>query len=86
MADAKHFTAYNQETDRQTLKKWSPSARCEELYNRPFEAVVTEAHVASVMCAYGVLNGINDCSDPSLYRATALLGFHRLRPLRPWGG
>ena len=47
----------------------------QELYDRPFEAVVTEAHVASVMCAYGVLNGVNDCSDPSLYRLLRSWGF-----------
>ena len=31
--------------------------------------------MASVMCAYGVLNGINDCSDPSLYRLLRSWGF-----------
>lgn len=75
MADAKHFTAYNQETDRQTLEEVVSERALQELYNRPFEAVVTEAHVASVMCAYGVLNGINDCSDPSLYRLLRSWGF-----------
>ncbi|MGO9149430.1 MAG: Helicase associated domain protein [Acidimicrobiales bacterium] len=75
MADAKHFTAYNQETDRQSLKEVVPQRALQELYDRPFAAVITEAHVASVMCSYGVLNGVNDCSDPSLYRLLRSWGF-----------
>ena len=75
MASAKHFTAYNQETDRQALDQVVSQRALAELYDRPFEAVVTEGHVASVMCAYGLLNGINDCSDPSLYRLLRSWGF-----------
>jgi beta-glucosidase len=75
MADAKHFTAYNQETDRATLREVVSQRALVELYDRPFQAVVTQAHVASVMCAYGVLNGVNDCSDPSLYRLLRSWGF-----------
>ena len=31
--------------------------------------------MASVMCSYGVLNGVNDCADPSLYRLLRSWGF-----------
>jgi beta-glucosidase len=69
MADAKHFTAYNQETARTVLdQKISPRV-LQELYLAPFKAAVERAHVASIMCAYGAVNGINDCSNPSLYAA-----------------
>ena len=75
MAVAKHFTAYNQETERETLHEIVPERALVELYDRPFQAVVTEAHVASVMCAYGVLNGVADCADPRLYRLLDSWGF-----------
>ncbi len=66
MSDAKHFTAYTQETFRLNLREVVPGRALQELYDRPFEAVVTQAHVASLMCADGALNGVNDCSNPSL--------------------
>lgn len=68
MADAKHFTAYNQETARSVLDEKVVTRALEELYLAPFAAAVKIAHVASLMCAYGSLNGVNDCSDPSLYK------------------
>ncbi len=75
MAVAKHFTAYNQETERETLREVVSERALVELYDRPFEAVVSEAHAAAVMCAYGVLNGVADCADASLYRLLHSWGF-----------
>ncbi len=75
MAVAKHFTAYNQETQRETLREIVSERALAELYDRPFQAVVTEAHVASVMCAYGSLNGVADCADPHLYKLLGSWGF-----------
>jgi len=75
MAVAKHFTAYNQETQRKTLREIVSERALLELYDKPFQAVVTQAHVASVMCAYGVLNGVTDCADPSLYGLLRSWGF-----------
>jgi beta-glucosidase len=69
MADAKHFTAYNQETARSILDQKISTRALEELYLAPFKSAVETAHVASLMCAYGSLNGVNDCSDPVLYEA-----------------
>ena len=69
MADAKHFTAYNQETARLILNEAVPARALEELYLAPFAAAVKQGHVASIMCAYGSIDGVNDCSDPKLYRA-----------------
>jgi len=68
MADVKHFTAYNQETARTLLDERISKRALEELYLAPFRAAVEDARVASIMCAYGSINGVNDCSDPFLYR------------------
>ena len=68
LADAKHFTAYNQETARSLLDEEVNLRTLEELYLRPFHAAVEAGHVASIMCAYGAIDGINDCSDPLLYK------------------
>jgi beta-glucosidase len=69
MADAKHFTAYNQETARNVLDQRISLRVLEELYLAPFKAAVEQARVASIMCAYGAINGVNDCSNPTLYAA-----------------
>ncbi len=67
LADAKHFTAYTQETARLRLNQVVTPRALAELYNAPFKALVQRAHVASVMCSYGELNGVNTCSDPYIY-------------------
>ena len=69
MADAKHFTAYNQETARTVVDQQVSLRVLHELYFAPFEAAVEQGHVASIMCAYGEINGINACSSPTLYAA-----------------
>ena len=68
MADAKHFVTYNQETNRDTPNDDTiVSARAlHEIYLPPFYSAVVQAHVASVMCAYPLLNGIYSCQNPSL--------------------
>ncbi|MHB1599061.1 MAG: glycoside hydrolase family 3 C-terminal domain-containing protein, partial [Acidimicrobiales bacterium] len=52
-----------------------------EIYLRPFQAVVQQAHVASIMCAYGKVNGTYACQDPHLlhvlYRSWGFRGFVR---------
>ncbi len=68
MSDAKHFTAYTQESGRHTLDQVIGNRALEEVYLAPFRAAVTQAHVASIMCAYGKINGVADCADPALYR------------------
>jgi beta-glucosidase len=67
MALAKHFGAYSQETARSRLNQLVPRRALAELYDAPFEAAVTQAHVAGVMCAIGSLNGLHQCADPFLY-------------------
>ena len=81
MADAKHFTAYNQETGRLLIDQEISARALAELYMVPFAAAVNQGHVASIMCAYGEVNGTNTCSDPTLYdtlmRTWSFTGFVR---------
>ena len=75
MANAKHFTGYTQETARIRLDQVIPLRALAELYDPPFAAAVTQGGVASVMCSYGSLNGVNDCSDPYIYSTLRTWGF-----------
>jgi beta-glucosidase len=75
MADAKHFSGYTQETARIRLDQIVPLRALAELYDAPFAAAVKQAHVASVMCSYGSLNGVNDCSSPYIYSTLRSWGF-----------
>lgn len=75
MAEAKHFSAYNQETARARLDEVVSRRALEELYDAPFAAVVEQAHAASLMCAYGAVDGVNDCADTHQYAALASWGF-----------
>ncbi len=68
IAVAKHFTAYTQETARARLNQVVSARALAEIYNQPFQAAVQQGHVASLMCSYGSLNGVNTCSDPYIYR------------------
>lgn len=68
MAVLKHFDAYNQETNRNTVSDDDiVSARVlHEIYMPAFQNVVQQAHVASVMCSYAEVNGVFSCQDPLL--------------------
>ncbi len=76
IAEAKHFTAYNEETDRVQLNQDVSERALAEIYDAPFEAVIQQAHVGSIMCSYGSLNGTNICSDASLYQQLRSWGFN----------
>ncbi|MHB8379088.1 MAG: beta-glucosidase H [Acidimicrobiales bacterium] len=75
LANAKHFSAYTQETARLHLNQIVSTRALAELYDAPFKAVVQRAHVASLMCSYGELNGVNTCSNPSIYATLKSWGF-----------
>ncbi len=66
MADAKHFLAYQQETNRGVVDDKVSARALQEIYLPPFKAAVTQAHVASMMCAYPRLNQVYQCEDPAL--------------------
>ena len=76
IAEAKHFTAYNQETDRVQVNQAVSQRAQAEIYDAPFEAVIRQAHVGSIMCSYGSLNGTNICSDANLYQQLRAWGFN----------
>ena len=75
MAQAKHLGAYTQENARARLDQRVSARVMTEIYDAPFAAAVRTAHVASLMCAMGSVNGVNTCSTPSLYAALAAWGF-----------
>ena len=75
LANAKHFTAYTQETARLRLNQVVSARALAELYDAPFKAAVQRAHVASIMCSYGELNGVNTCSNPAMYATLKSWGF-----------
>lgn len=68
MAQVKHFDAYNQETFRNTsADNVIVDARAQqEIYMPSFDAAVTQANAASVMCAYSVVNGNFACNNSFL--------------------
>ena len=66
MADAKHLAVYTQETNRGALDEVVPARALQEIYLPPFKAAVTQAHVATLMCAYPRLDGTFQCQDPGL--------------------
>lgn len=75
MDNAKHYSAYTQETARVRLNQLVSPRALAELYNVPFRSAVQQAHVASLMCSYGKLNGVNTCSSPALYQTLRSWGF-----------
>lgn len=74
MADLKHFGAYTQETSRLHLDQRVGQRALNEIYLAPFRQAVRLGHPASVMCAYGSINGVNTCADGPL-----------MKELRQWG-
>jgi len=76
MAQAKHMGAYTQEVGRARLNQVVTPRVLEEIYDMPFQAAVTQAHVASIMCAMGSLNGVNTCSSHWLYDTLRAWKFH----------
>lgn len=76
MAQAKHLGAYTQEVGRARLDQVVSARVLAEVYDVPFQAAVTQAHVASIMCAMGSLNGVNTCSSHWLYATLRTWKFH----------
>ena len=72
MSQVKHFAAYNQETKRNTSSDdvIVSERALRELYLPSFEAAVEHAKVASVMCAYSIVNGSFSCDSRDLLADT----------------
>lgn len=54
----KHFAANNQENGRQKVSSEVDERTLREIYLRPFEMMVKEAKLWSIMCSYNRLNGV----------------------------
>jgi beta-glucosidase len=82
MADVKHFAANNQEGQfgvspvfgvygaRPFVNVHVDPRALHEIELTPFEAAITQAHSATVMCSYNMLEGRYACADPFLLKDT----------------
>src|SRR4051794_34139212 len=75
IADAKHFAANNQETDRLTVNAVVPERALREIYTRQFEKAVEDGGVRSLMCAYNQVNGDYACQNRHLLTDILKRGF-----------
>src|SRR3954453_11327553 len=66
IADAKHFSANNQETDRNTVNAEVPERALREIYTYQFQKAIKDGGVRSMMCAYNRVNGAFACENPHL--------------------
>jgi beta-glucosidase len=66
IADAKHYAANNQETNRSTINEIIDERTLHEIYLPAFEASVKQGHTGSVMCAKNQVNGVFSCSNREL--------------------
>jgi len=68
MSQVKHYDAYNQETYRNTAADnvIVSDRALHEIYMPSFDAAVTQADAASVMCAYSSVNGAFSCNNSYL--------------------
>jgi beta-glucosidase len=65
-ACAKHFAVNNQEYQRATIDAVIDERSLMEIYLPPFEAVVRDGEVASVMAAFNRINGDHACENAEL--------------------
>lgn len=66
MATVKHLALNNQETNRHTVNDLIKQRTLREIYLPAFKTVITQAHVASIMCAYNRINGHYACANHEL--------------------
>ena len=63
IAEAKHFAANNQETNRMTINEIIDERTLREIYFPAFEASVEQGGAGAVMCAYNMVNGTFMCEN-----------------------
>lgn len=64
IATLKHYTGYNQETNRNVGQNSVISMRAlREVYALAFETVIRQAHLGAVMCSYNKINGEYSCDN-----------------------
>ncbi|HWA67001.1 MAG TPA: glycoside hydrolase family 3 C-terminal domain-containing protein [Mycobacteriales bacterium] len=67
-ATVKHYALNDQETDRMTDSSDASVRTMQEIDLPAFEAAVKQAHVASVMCSYNLVNNVDACQNRYLLR------------------
>ncbi|PPK98838.1 beta-glucosidase [Kineococcus xinjiangensis] len=63
---AKHFGAYTQETNRNYGNINVSERALKEVYNAPFEELVTKGRADAAMCSYPQVNGVFACENKAL--------------------
>jgi len=71
----KHFGIYLREQSRGAAQLDTTVRALNEVFLRPFAAVIGATDPFAVMCAYGHDNGTLQCADPALARDLAAMGF-----------
>jgi len=66
IAMPKHYAVNEQETDRKKMDAIIDRRVLHQLYLLPFEMTVKDADVASLMCSYNYVNGVQVCENPYL--------------------
>ena len=67
-ADAKHYAANDQETDRFTLDESVPERVLREMTLPPFESAAKNGKVSLMMCSFQLVNGDHSCESHHLIR------------------
>ncbi|MBV8998849.1 MAG: glycoside hydrolase family 3 C-terminal domain-containing protein [Solirubrobacterales bacterium] len=69
IADLKHYTAYNQETNRGNgLNDIIDTRTLREVYTLPYDSVIRQANPGSVMCSFNKINGQFSCENSTTLR------------------
>jgi beta-glucosidase len=64
IATMKHYTGYNQETNRNVGQNSIIDERAlHEVYTLAFQTVISQAHLGAVMCSYNKINGEYSCDN-----------------------
>ncbi|NUU78073.1 beta-glucosidase [Paenibacillus xylanilyticus] len=66
IATAKHYILNNQETERFTTNATASERAIQEIYTRPFKAVVEKADLGSAMCSFNQVNGTYACENKEM--------------------
>ncbi|QOS76984.1 glycoside hydrolase family 3 C-terminal domain-containing protein [Paenibacillus sp. JNUCC31] len=66
IATAKHYILNNQETERFTTNATASERAIQEVYARPFQAMVEKANLGSAMCSFNQVNGTYACENKKM--------------------
>jgi beta-glucosidase len=86
-ATVKHYALNDQETNRMTDSSDASVRTMQEIDLPAFETAVKQAHVASVMCSYNLVNNVDACQNRYLLRTVLdkQFGFKGF-VMSDWGG